>query len=108
MEFKLIVTDPDTILNSLSREVKETIADGKEVTERVLALSEEVKYVLVNNIRRRMTPHPLKIRADVEMKFFQFDDTKAHRILIKYKVHEEEQPRKDRGLIQLLALELKG
>lgn len=39
----------------------------------VPALSEKVKDVLVKNIRRRMTPQPLKIRADIEMKCFQFD-----------------------------------
>lgn len=39
----------------------------------VPALTEEVKDALVKNIRRRMTPQPLKIRADVEMKCFQFD-----------------------------------
>ena len=37
------------------------------------AVTEEVKDALVKNIRRRMTPQPLKIRADVEMKCFQFD-----------------------------------
>lgn len=36
-------------------------------------MSEEVKDALVKNIRRRMTPHPLKIRADIEMKCFEFD-----------------------------------
>lgn len=36
-------------------------------------MSEEVKESLVKNIRRRMTPQPLKIRADIEMKCFQFD-----------------------------------
>lgn len=39
----------------------------------VPAVSEEVKDSLVKNIRRRMTPQPLKIRADIEMKCFQFD-----------------------------------
>ncbi|KAL0402946.1 UNVERIFIED_CONTAM: Eukaryotic translation initiation factor 2 subunit alpha [Sesamum radiatum] len=43
------------------------------VTKVVPALSEEVKDALVKNIRRRMTPQPLKIRADIEMKCFQFD-----------------------------------
>lgn len=37
------------------------------------AISDEVKDALVKNIRRRMTPQPLKIRADIEMKCFQFD-----------------------------------
>lgn len=37
------------------------------------AVTEEIKEALVKNIRRRMTPQPLKIRADIEMKCFQFD-----------------------------------
>ncbi|OUZ99157.1 Ribosomal protein S1 [Macleaya cordata] len=71
--FKLIVTDPDSILNSLTREIKEVGPDGQEVTKVVPAMSEEVKDALIKNIRRRMTPQPLKIRADIEMKCFQFD-----------------------------------
>lgn len=39
----------------------------------VPAVTAEVKDSLVKNIRRRMTPQPLKIRADIEMKCFQFD-----------------------------------
>nr|GME18999.1 eukaryotic translation initiation factor 2 subunit alpha homolog [Ipomoea batatas] len=71
--FKLVVNDPDSVLNSLTREIKDVGPDGKEVTKVVPALSEEVKDSLVKNIRRRMTPQPLKIRADIEMKCFQFD-----------------------------------
>ncbi|KAL8135153.1 eukaryotic translation initiation factor 2 subunit alpha homolog [Apium graveolens] len=71
--FKLIVNDPDSIINTLTREVKEISADGQEVTKVVPAMSEEVKMSLIKDIRRRMTPQPLKIRADVEMKCFQFD-----------------------------------
>ncbi|KAH0995603.1 hypothetical protein GBA52_019467 [Prunus armeniaca] len=71
--FKIIVTDPDSVLSALTREVKETGPDGQEVTKVVPAVSEEVKESLVKNIRRRMTPQPLKIRADIEMKCFQFD-----------------------------------
>ncbi|KAI3470916.1 hypothetical protein Pfo_027579 [Paulownia fortunei] len=71
--FKLIVNDPDSVLDSLTREVKEIGPDGQEVTKLVPAISEEVKDALVKNIRRRMTPQPLKIRADIEMKCFQFD-----------------------------------
>ncbi|KAL3521250.1 hypothetical protein ACH5RR_019399 [Cinchona calisaya] len=71
--FKLIVNDPDSILNSLTREVKEVGPDGQEVKKVIPAISEEVKDALVTNIRRRMTPQPLKIRADIEMKCFQFD-----------------------------------
>nr|AFK40013.1 unknown [Lotus japonicus] len=71
--FKIVVTDPDSVLNLLTREVKEVGPDGQEVTKVVPAVSEEVKDSLVKNIRRRMTPQPLKIRADIEMKCFQFD-----------------------------------
>ncbi|RLN19729.1 hypothetical protein C2845_PM02G29070 [Panicum miliaceum] len=45
----------------------------RAVTKVVPAVTPEVKDSLVKNIRRRMTPQPLKIRADVEMKCFQFD-----------------------------------
>ncbi|KAG1367894.1 hypothetical protein COCNU_14G003620 [Cocos nucifera] len=71
--FKLIVTNPDSVLDSVIREVKEVGPDGQEVTKVVPAMTPEVKDCLVKNIRRRMTPQPLKIRADVEMKCFQFD-----------------------------------
>uniref|UniRef100_A0A7N0TCE3 S1 motif domain-containing protein n=1 Tax=Kalanchoe fedtschenkoi TaxID=63787 RepID=A0A7N0TCE3_KALFE len=71
--FKLIVADPDSVLDFLTREVKEIGPDGQEVTKVIPALTEEVKDALIKNIRRRMTPQPLKIRADIEMKCFQFD-----------------------------------
>ncbi|GFY83481.1 eukaryotic translation initiation factor 2 subunit 1 [Actinidia rufa] len=71
--FKVIVNDPDSVINSLTREVKEIGPDGQAVTKVVPAMTEEVKDALVKNIRRRMTPQPLKIRADIEMKCFQFD-----------------------------------
>eukprot|EP00271_Cylindrocystis_brebissonii_P010500 TRINITY_DN266_c0_g1_i1.p1 TRINITY_DN266_c0_g1~~TRINITY_DN266_c0_g1_i1.p1 ORF type:complete len:341 (+),score=83.75 TRINITY_DN266_c0_g1_i1:247-1269(+) len=71
--FKLIVTEPDAILDTLTREVKEIDPDGKEIVKFVPALSEEVKESLVSNIQRRMTPQPLKIRADIELKCFQYD-----------------------------------
>ncbi|KAH0887158.1 hypothetical protein HID58_063254 [Brassica napus] len=71
--FKILVTDPDSVLGSLTREVKEVGPDGQEVTKVVPAVTEEVKDALVKNIRRRMTPQPMKIRADIELKCFQFD-----------------------------------
>ncbi|KAI3458505.1 hypothetical protein Pfo_015168 [Paulownia fortunei] len=71
--FKLIVNDPDSVLDSLTREVKEVGPDGQEVKKVVPAITDDIKDALVKNIRRRMTPQPLKIRADVEMKCFQFD-----------------------------------
>ncbi|KAF3560422.1 hypothetical protein F2Q69_00017726 [Brassica cretica] len=71
--FKILVTDPDSVLGSLTRAVKEVGPDGQEVTKVVPAVTEEVKDALVKNIRRRMTPQPMKIRADIELKCFQFD-----------------------------------
>ena len=44
-----------------------------QVTKTVPAMTEPVKDALIKNIRRRMTPQPLKIRADIELKCFQFD-----------------------------------
>ncbi|KAL8552229.1 hypothetical protein ACS0TY_001071 [Phlomoides rotata] len=71
--FKVVVNDPASVLDSLTREVTEVGPDGQEVKKVVPAITEEVKDALVKNIRRRMTPQPLKIRADIEMKCFQFD-----------------------------------
>ncbi|WZZ40288.1 hypothetical protein YC2023_036553 [Brassica napus] len=68
--FKVLVTDPDSVLGSLTREIKEVGPDGQELYP---AVTEEVKDALVKNIRRRMTPQPMKIRADIELKCFQFD-----------------------------------
>ncbi|KAH6837363.1 Eukaryotic translation initiation factor 2 subunit 1 [Perilla frutescens var. hirtella] len=71
--FKVMVNDPNSVLDSLTREVIEVGPDGQEVKKVVPAITDEVKDALVKNIRRRMTPQPLKIRADIEMKCFQFD-----------------------------------
>ncbi|KAB1214523.1 Eukaryotic translation initiation factor 2 subunit alpha [Morella rubra] len=71
--FKIIVADPDSVLNALTREVIEIGPDRWRVIKVVPAVSEDVKEALLKNIRRRMTPQPLKIRADIEMKCFQFD-----------------------------------
>ncbi|CAA7031975.1 unnamed protein product [Microthlaspi erraticum] len=71
--FKIVVNDPDSVLNTLTREIKEAGPDGVEVTKVVRAVSEELKDALVRNVRRRMTLQPMKIRADIELKCFQFD-----------------------------------
>ncbi|CAI7908762.1 unnamed protein product [Closterium sp. NIES-53] len=44
-----------------------------EVKREVPAMVEDVKANLIANIRRRMTPQPLKIRADIELKCFHYD-----------------------------------
>lgn len=36
-------------------------------------LTDEVKDAIMKNIRRRMTPQPVKIRADVELTCFSYD-----------------------------------
>lgn len=72
--FKIIVTDPDSVLGGLTREVKEVgHPDGVEVTKTAPAMTEEVKQALIKNIHRRMTPQPLRIRADIELRCFQYD-----------------------------------
>ncbi|RWW27275.1 hypothetical protein GW17_00008308 [Ensete ventricosum] len=52
--------------------------------EVVPAVTPEVKDALVKNIRRRMTPQPLKIRADIEMKCFQFDGVLHIKLLAEH------------------------
>lgn len=46
-----------------------TALDGSPVA----ILTPAVKEALLKNIQRRMTPQPLKIRADVEMTCFNYD-----------------------------------
>ena len=59
--FKMMVTNPDAVLEELRK------PDGSP------AVDDAVKDALVKDIRRRMTPQPLKIRADVEMTCFEYD-----------------------------------
>lgn len=44
-----------------------------QVTKTLPAVTPEIKDALIKNIRRRMTPQPHKIRADIDMKCFQYD-----------------------------------
>ncbi|XP_006658998.1 eukaryotic translation initiation factor 2 subunit alpha homolog [Oryza brachyantha] len=71
--FKLIVADPNAILDGLTYHLTEPGPDGNEVTKILPAVTPEIKEALVKNIRMRMTPQPLKIRADIDMKCFQYD-----------------------------------
>ncbi|KAK2970823.1 hypothetical protein RJ640_014811 [Escallonia rubra] len=71
--FKLIAHDPNSVLNALVREIKGIGPGGQEVTVMIPVISEKVKDALVKTIRKRMTPLPVKIRADIEMKCFQLD-----------------------------------
>ena len=63
--FKHMVSDPDAILSELTR----PDANGNQVP----AVDDAVKDALTKDIRRRMTPQPLKIRADVELTCFAYD-----------------------------------
>ncbi|CAH8356386.1 unnamed protein product [Eruca vesicaria subsp. sativa] len=71
--FKVLVTDPDSVLGSLTREIKEVGPDGQEVTKVVPAVTQQVKEALVKHIRRRMTQQPMKIRAYIELTCFHLD-----------------------------------
>lgn len=63
--FKIIGQDPEAILGELTK--------TNEAGETVPAVTPAVKDALILNIRRRMTPTPLKIRADVELTCFAYD-----------------------------------
>ena len=67
--FKHMVTDPDSILNELTKPSEESGQEGVMVP----AVEDGVKEALIKDIRRRMTPQPLKIRADVELTCFAYD-----------------------------------
>uniref|UniRef100_A0A0D9X384 Uncharacterized protein n=1 Tax=Leersia perrieri TaxID=77586 RepID=A0A0D9X384_9ORYZ len=71
--FKLIVADPDAILDSLTYQETQIGPDGNEVTKVLPAVTPEIKDALIKNIMSKMTLQPLKIRADIDMKCFQYD-----------------------------------
>jgi translation initiation factor 2 subunit 1 len=58
--FKLLAQDPVTVLLPFTPEEAPVVTAG-------------VRDALMVNIRRRMTPQPLKIRADVELTCFAYD-----------------------------------
>ncbi|KAI3940785.1 hypothetical protein MKW98_030104 [Papaver atlanticum] len=66
--FMLIVADPDTILNSLTRKVNEVGPDGQEVmTKLVPALTVEVKDALIENITKEVKDALIKnIKKHIE------------------------------------------
>ena len=59
------MTDPEPIFQRLQDEFNE----GQPIE----VLTEAVKEAVLKNIKRRMTPQPLKIRADVELTCFVYD-----------------------------------
>lgn len=63
--FQRTISEGDAIFTRLSTEAHGGAA--------VPVLTPEVKEALLKNVRRRMTPQPIKIRADVEMTCFAYD-----------------------------------
>ena len=60
-----MVQDPEAIFQKLVTDFH----GGQEIE----VLTPSVKEAIVKNVRRRMTPQPLKIRADVELTCFAYD-----------------------------------
>eukprot|EP00899_Mesostigma_viride_P006854 jgi/Mesvir1/1616/Mv05058-RA.1 len=71
--FKQIVADPDAILGTLEKTITIEELDGSKTTKTVPALSPDIKEELVKNIKRRLTPQALKIRAEIELTCFRYD-----------------------------------
>ena len=65
MHVQYMVQDPDAVFKKL----QDDFHGGEEIPELTPVLREH----LVRNVRRRMTPQPLKIRADVELTCFAYD-----------------------------------
>ena len=64
--FKLMVIQPDDMWEKLAAE---NTAQGRTMD----IVTANVKDALMKNIKRRLTPQPLKIRADLEMTCFHYD-----------------------------------
>ena len=47
------------------------------------ALSPEVRDVLMKHVRRRLTPQPIKLRADIEITCFVYEGVEAIREALK-------------------------
>lgn len=63
--FRLMVHDLDSVMES----IEEKDEEGNSVP----CVPPQVLEALMKNISRRMTPQPLKLRADVEMTCFEYD-----------------------------------
>uniref|UniRef100_A0A7S0RLS3 S1 motif domain-containing protein n=1 Tax=Pyramimonas obovata TaxID=1411642 RepID=A0A7S0RLS3_9CHLO len=72
--FKTLVQDPETFFQKFIVTGDQPLKEGEVAGELVPVLqSPEVREALIKNIQRRMTPQPLKIRADIELTCFQYD-----------------------------------
>ena len=65
MQVQVMVVSPDEMWDKLKAVNEEEERDWGIVTP-------AVKEAVMKNVRRRMTPQPLKIRADLEMSCFTY------------------------------------
>eukprot|EP00889_Picochlorum_renovo_P004715 jgi/Picre1/31745/NNA_007096.t1 len=65
--FRQMITDEES--DAVFERLKNEYHGGKDIP----ILTPDVKEGLLKNIRRRLTPQPIKIRADVEMTCFNYD-----------------------------------
>lgn len=72
--FKLMVQDDGEALFGRLAQERPQLAD---------ILTPNVREALLKNIKRRMTPQPLKIRADVELTCFQYDGIESIKTAIR-------------------------
>jgi len=63
--FKIAITDPDTVFTQ------------------GIDIQEDVKICLVKNIHRRLTPQPVKVRADLEVTCFHYEGIDAIKSALK-------------------------
>lgn len=62
--FKIAITDPDSVFKDIN-------------------IEEDVKQCLVKNIQRRLTPQPVKVRADLEVTCFHYEGIDAIKAALK-------------------------
>jgi len=62
--FKIAITDPESVFNGIT-------------------IEEEIKTCLVKNIQRRLTPQPVKVRADLEVTCFHYEGIDAIKAALK-------------------------
>lgn len=65
--FRQMITDEES--DVIFQRVKDECNNGQDIA----ILTPDVKEGLLKNIRRRLTPQPIKIRADVEMTCFNYN-----------------------------------
>ena len=65
--FRQMITDEEA--DAIFQRLKDEVHGGKDIP----ILSPDVKEGILKNVRRRLTPQPIKIRADVEMTCFNYD-----------------------------------